>query len=289
VPVVVAPETFQLVHRALTGWQMTDARFDPTMLTELHAAGYDRSFKLLKDGQISSRETQPPVVPHLSRLPCPSAHPSAPDIQLDPIVGTVQLGSRTMFDPGGIGKGFAADLVVEQLSAMGARGVLVSVGGDLRVVGEPPAGSSWVVAIADPLDPQQVLGVLCLEAGAVASSWRTKRAWVGPDGQAHHHLIDPRTGMSATNGIAGVTVVTRQGWHAEVPAKAAFLAGPADGVTLIARAGAAGILVGDDGSMHPAGNIHAFLHQSSADVAPTSVEGPPRRTRAVATGLDAML
>ncbi len=104
-----------------------------------------------------------------------------------------------------------------------------------------------------------MIGTLGLEAGAVASSWRTKRAWIGPDGRSHHHLIDPRTGRSAATGIAGVTVVAAQGWRAEILAKAAFLAGPVDGPALIARSGAAGIVVTDDGTVHPAGDIDAFL------------------------------
>jgi thiamine biosynthesis lipoprotein len=261
VPVLVAPETFQLIDHALRAWQMTAGKFDPTILADLRAEGYDRSFELLDRAESSSARVA--VGAHLRHT---SEPPTAPDIHLDRVVGTVRLGSNTTFDAGGIGKGFAADLVVEELLSSGARGVLVSVGGDLRAAGEAPAESSWVVAIADPLDPLHVLGNLCLGAGAVASSWRTKRTWIGSDGLPHHHLIDPRTGRSAANGVAGVTVVAAQGWRAEVLAKAAFLAGPEDGPTLIAQSGAAGIVVGDDGSLHPAGNIDAFLLPVSAGV-----------------------
>src|SRR5690349_20526858 len=47
VPVLVTPETFRLIDLALTSWQMTGGRFDPTMLAELRAEGYDRSFEFL--------------------------------------------------------------------------------------------------------------------------------------------------------------------------------------------------------------------------------------------------
>ena len=263
VPVLVTPETFRLIDRALTAWHMTDGAFDPTVLADLRAEGYDRSFELLDQPNPSeltgARVDRDPQRPSRTFAP-----PTAPEIQLDPIVGTVQLGSNTTFDPGGIGKGFAADLLVAELLSSGALGVLVSVGGDLRAAGETPEGGAWVVAITDPLDPDRVIGNLALDAGAVASSWRTKRTWIGPDGRSHHHLIDPRTGRSAANGVAGVTVVAAQGWRAEVLAKAAFLAGPVDGPALIAQSGAAGIVVTDDGSVHPAGNIDAFLLGVSA-------------------------
>ncbi len=231
------------------------------MLAHLRAAGYDRSFELLDHPDSAFDRRAERAQPRRATRP-----PTAPDIDLDRVVGTVRLGPTTSFDPGGIGKGFAADLVAEELMSSGARGALVNVGGDLRAAGVSPAQTSWVVEIADPLDPRHVLGNLSLGAGAVASSWRTKRTWIGPDGLPHHHLIDPRTGRSAANGIAGVTVVAAQGWRAEVLAKAAFLAGRTDGPALIAKSGAAGIVVADDGSVHPAGNLDAFLRPVSSDV-----------------------
>ncbi len=258
VPVLVTPETYRLVDHALAAWDMTDGAFDPTILADLRAEGYDRSFELLDRADATASEDTdvgrdaPPHSRASERGPAPSIH-------LDPIVGSVRLGPNTTFDAGGIGKGFAADLVVAELLSSGARGALVSVGGDLRVAGDAPERGSWGVAITDPLEPDRVIGNLALEAGAVASSWRTRRAWIGPDGLSRHHLIDPRTGRSAASGVAGVTVVAAQGWRAEVLAKAAFLGGPVSGPALIAHAGAAGLVVTDDGSVHPAGNIDAFL------------------------------
>lgn len=264
--VLVAPETFQLIDYALTAWRMTEGRFDPTILADLRAEGYDRSFELLgrpEPPSPSVRTRADQTILRSKRRP----RAAPPDIHLDRIVGTARLGANTTIDAGGIGKGFAADLVVEELLSRGARGVLVNVGGDLRAAGDPPAESSWIVAIADPLHPSHLIGNVCLSSGAVASSWRTKRTWTGPDGRFHHHLIDPRTGASAATGVAGVTVVAAEGWRAEVLAKAAFLAGPLDGPTLIARSGAAGIVVADGGSLLPAGNIDQFLQPSHADAA----------------------
>jgi len=256
--VKVAPETFELISHALEAWRMTGGRFDLTVLADLCAEGYNRSFELLGGPEPSSPDQRMRTDGRTRSSSRPS-RAAAPDIELDRIVGTVRLGPNTVIDAGGIGKGFAADLVVEELISNGARGALVNVGGDLQVEGVPPAGESWVVAIADPLNRGCELGNISLANGAVASSSRTKRVWIGPDGRSHHHLIDPRTGRSAATGVAGATVVAAHGWSAEVLAKAAFLAGPIDGPQLIADSGAAGILVGDDGALHPAGNVEDFL------------------------------
>ena len=159
----------------------------------MRAAGYDRSFELV--GASGGASTLAAGCRRRARAPLRSAA-RAERITLDPIVGTVTLGTDVEIDPGGIGKGLAADLVVDLMLAEGARGALVNVGGDLRVEGDGPDGAGWVVAIADPTDADDVIRTVALDAGAVASTWRTKRAWTAPDGTPRHHLIDPATGTS---------------------------------------------------------------------------------------------
>ena len=195
VPVLVSEDTYRLIELALEGWRLTDGRFDPTLLREVRAAGLRpvlRAHQLrLGQGRRRMRAAR------ASRL---RRDPGAEQIRLDPIVGTVLLGRDVEVDPGGIGKGLAADLVVELLLAEGASGALVNVGGDLRVSGDAPEGEGWIVAINDPNHADQVVGTLALDAGAVASSWRTKRAWTAPDGTRRHHLIDPATDGRPTVG-----------------------------------------------------------------------------------------
>ncbi len=245
VPVVVSPTTFELVERAVEGRRITAGRFDPTLLDAVRAAGYDRSFELVAAG------TVPPSTG--------SSGPGRPagTIHLDRVARTVTLGPGVAFDPGGIGKGLAADLVVEDLLAGGAGGAMANVGGDLRADGRGPEGG-WVVAVTDPTDPGQVVDTLAIAAGAVASTWRTRRAWTAADGSPRHHLIEPTTGRPAESGLAGVTVVGGRGWQVEVLAKAAFLAGPVDGADVLADHGVAGLLVTDDGRRLPVGAWDRF-------------------------------
>ena len=131
------------------------------------------------------------------------------------------------FDPGGIGKGLAADLVAGELIARGAVGACVNIGGDLRVTGTPPHAGGWRIAIDDPLGGRHApppLAVVELAEGGVATSSRLKRRWRGRDGEARHHLIDPLTGTTACTTVLTASVVASEAWRAEVLAKAAFLA-----------------------------------------------------------------
>ena len=245
-PITVSTDTQLLVARGVAGWARTAGRFDPTILAALLAAGYDETFAV-----VAARAARRGDDAHASTGPAPGCA----GIVVDRAAGTVTLPHGVAFDPGGVGKGLAADLVSAELLALGALGVCVNLGGDLRVLGDGPDGAGWLVELEHPLADHAAndLGTVHLAAGAVASTWRTRRAW-GPPDDRRHHVIDPVTGVPATTGIAGVVALTNAAWWAEVLATAAFLSGDDGGVLLEAH-GAAGLCVGDDGTVDGAGAI----------------------------------
>jgi thiamine biosynthesis lipoprotein len=124
------------------------------------------------------------------------------------------------FDPGGIGKGLAADLVVEALLDAGAKGACVSMGGDVRVAGEPPA-EGWRVGIANPFIDGDLVAVVMLADHGLATSNRLIRTWESR-GRVHNHLVDPATGRSVS-GLVSASVITGQAWWSEVLAKVAMV------------------------------------------------------------------
>jgi FAD:protein FMN transferase len=242
-PVVVSPETFALVDLAVRASEATGGLYDPTVLAAVMAAGYDRDF-----GDVSGAGPGPaaPVAPA----------PGCAGIALDARLHAVTLPPGVSLDLGGIGKGYAADLVARQLVERGASGALVNLGGDLRAVGDAPEPRGWIVSVDDPLGTGAT-GVLALSAGAIATSTRFRRSW-SRDGKPLHHLVDPRTGVPASSGVASVTVVAGEGWRAEVLAKAAFIAGAHDGAAVVMRAGATGLVVYDDGRVQDLDGLAAF-------------------------------
>jgi thiamine biosynthesis lipoprotein len=179
------------------------------------------------------------------------------DIGLDKTVPAVRLPRGVQLDLGGIGKGYAADLVAEELIELGADGVCVNLGGDLRVIGEAPTDAGWVVGLEHPFGGD-VLGALQLAQGAIATSTRGKRHWER-NGRPVHHLVDPTTGTPAWTGVASVTVVAGEAWRAEVLAKAVFVAGADAGPELLRAAGAGGLIVDDAGAMQRLHGLEEFL------------------------------
>ncbi len=200
----VSPDTVELVERALDGWRMTGGAFDPTLLGAVIRAGYDRTFARIP----------PAAMPGRSRLQAGCA-----GIEVGP--DWVRLPAGSGFDPGGIGKGLAADIVADDLIAAGADGVCVNLGGDVRVAGTGPEGGAWTVAVEHPWADAPVV-MLGLAGGAVATSTTLRRRWTVA-GEPRHHLIDPRTGVSAGGPANLAAVVAGRAWLAEVHAKAVLI------------------------------------------------------------------
>jgi thiamine biosynthesis lipoprotein len=241
-PVRVSADTLALVQRAVEGARRTEGQYDPTVLGAMLRAGYDRSFEFLSE---RSRG-----------LPSELAF-GYEGIAIDHAASSITLPPGVGFDPGGIGKGFAADLVVETLTAGGALGACANLGGDLRVVGESPGGDGWVVGIDHPSRGEPAATV-ALREGAVATSTQTRRTW-GPQGASRHHLIDPATGRPAGVDVLSATAIAAEGWQAEVVAKAAFLGGVGRGLATIEALGADGMVVGSDGEVHSSRGFERFL------------------------------
>jgi thiamine biosynthesis lipoprotein len=231
-PVLVSPDTYDLVAEAVQAWSRTRGLFDPTVHDALVAAGYDRSFRELSDDGVV--------------VAAPGPTPGCGAIDLDPVLGAVRLPVGIHLDLGGIGKGRAVDLVHDDL-ARAVDGVCVNLGGDLRVSGTPPP-EGWLIGLDDPFDPGRSRGMIALDGGAVATSTCTKREW-SQGGRRRHHLIDPRTGRPTEGEVVAVTVIAAEAMAAEILAKAALVAGAEAGEALLRDAGVAGELVLHDGRL----------------------------------------
>jgi thiamine biosynthesis lipoprotein len=184
----------EVVELAVEARATTGGRFDPTVHNAVVAAGYDRTFDAL--------------------APDTTAVPADVPVRCG---GAVRVTGRTIelepgihLDLGGIGKGFAADRVAELLAVVGP--CLVNAGGDLAV-----RGGRWPVGVTDDV-------TLELTGGGMATSGRDRRRWLR-NGEERHHLIDPATGLPATEAPVRVTVVAGSAAAAEVAAKSAFLGG----------------------------------------------------------------
>jgi thiamine biosynthesis lipoprotein len=250
-PALVHPLTFELLVAARDAWTRTNGAFDPTVLPALAAAGYDRDLEAVRADMrspVTDRPGEPPSVPGCA------------GIELDPVVGSVRIPHGVELDLGGIAKGFAADVVALELLEAGAVGACVNLGGDLRVVGEGPAETgAWVVAVEREVDSAEAPVALALLTGGVATTSVTRRTWLR-DGEARHHVIDPRTGRPSRTPWVAATVVAGSASAAEPLAKALLLsAAREDAAAVVDAHGVAALLVAVDGAQHAFGSMPEFL------------------------------
>jgi thiamine biosynthesis lipoprotein len=233
---------FALVSLSLDYARRSGGLFDPTVLKQLLAAGYDRSFELLSGSSV--RGAQRPVTKGDWR-----------DVELDPATRTILLPEETGIDLGGIGKGWAVD----RMASMLGRPSMVNGGGDIYLSGAPVGEDAWRVGVADPFHPEQDLAVLKVVDRGVATSSSLKRRWQSSN-LVQHHLIDPRTGRPSDSDAVQVTVVAPNGVLADFHAKVALLHGAAKGVAYLNEESEVdGIVVRQDGVVLQTDGLAAYL------------------------------
>jgi thiamine biosynthesis lipoprotein len=231
-PCVVSADTLLLVNLLRRAWRDTHGRFDPTMHDALVSLGYERSW---------------PDVDAVDELPAATAARGCAEITIDHNTRMVWLPAGLHLDAGGLGKGLAADLVAGELVEGGAAGAMVNVGGDLRVIGEPPKGEHWRLRVEHPADSEQTVAEIPIAGGGIATTSRGRRTW-SAGGQTVHHVLDPQTGQAADRPWVTATVVAGTAWWAEALAKVAFLDGTLSGHR------AAALFVDEDGTVRTSGD-----------------------------------
>jgi len=242
-PVHVHEDTLAVVGRALDAWRQTAGSFDITVLPALLAAGYTHS---------TVDDSAAPLVPG-SRIG------QSAMVQVNYADSTLTVPAFGAIDLGGIGKGFAADIVAEELIEAGAIGALVNVGGDLAVLGKPGDEDVWIMGIEDPRDPPHHVAVFRLLTGGVATSGTTVRKWTKIDGTAAHHLIDPTRSQPSQAGIATATVIAADAATAEAFATAAMMLPAGEGVAMLDDVRLAGLVVTTTGDVIRTNTLKDFL------------------------------
>lgn len=244
-PVAVHTDTLVVVERAVDAWKQTRGRFDITVLPALVHHGYRHS----ASGPATA------LAPRVSE----QIIGVSGDIVVDESNGTLTVPAGAAIDLGGIGKGFAADLVVGELIESGVRGALVNIGGDIAARGfAAPGDAPWEIGVEDPLEAPALICTVRFVEGAVATSGTTVRQWTTPSGATAHHLIDPTTARPATTSLLTASVIASDAATAEAFATAAMMADGPTAVELLERAGLAGMAITRDGRTHCTESWAAF-------------------------------
>jgi len=207
-PMPITKELFDLLTTAKEYSVLTDGAFDITYAS----VGYLYDFR---------KHVRPDEAQIDAALPAVDYH----HLLLDPKKQTVQFSQKGVrIDLGGIAKGYAVDCGIDVLKARGFTRAYVSAGGDSRIIGDR-FGKPWLVGIRDPTKgPGEVITRIPLVDAAISTSGDYER-YFEEDGVRYHHIIDPRTGHSASK-VRSATIIGPYAIRTDGLSKTAFVLGP---------------------------------------------------------------
>ena len=212
-PVKIGEETFGVIKRSFYYSDISHGAFDISFAS----IGYKYDYR---------KHLQPTESEITAALPLINYKA----IILDEKEHTIKFAHPGMrIDLGGIAKGYSVDRGVEILKRNGIEHGMVNAGGDSFVLGDR-FGRPWYVGIKNPRGEGTVIK-LPISNLAISTSGDYER-YFEQGGKRVHHIINPKTGRSAT-GIISVSVLADKSETADGLTKPVFIMGVEEGLKLI--------------------------------------------------------
>ncbi|MBQ8311803.1 MAG: FAD:protein FMN transferase [Clostridia bacterium] len=227
--VTVDPETWAILQRAKDISQMTGGAFAVTIAPM--TAMWD-----FTDGT--------------NRMPTDEQRLSALPLVNDEAIAlgdnnTVTLPAGMEIDLGGIAKGYIADQVAKMVEGR-VSGAVLSLGGNVYVLGSKPDGSTYNVGIQDPDGGSgSVLAVVNTTDRSVVTSGIYERQFT-LDGVTYHHILDPVDGLPSCSDLSSATIIGKSSMDADALATACIVLGREKALEMMAEQGIEGVLITRD-------------------------------------------
>ncbi len=211
-PVAVTPEMFDLLAACVEYSRLSEGAFDITVGPLMKVWGFYKGTGRL---------------PHRAEILGALERVGYRNILLDASNRTVRFRRTGVeLDPGGIGKGYAVDRMIEVLKQYGIRTALVSASGSsIYGLGAPPGEKGWRVQIRDPKDETKSVAEVFLKDESMSTSGNYEK-FFRAEGRVYSHIMDPRTGWPA-QGVLSVSAVAPRTLDTEAWTKPLFVNGRA--------------------------------------------------------------
>ncbi len=210
-PVEVSPELFRLLAACQEYSRESEGAFDITVGPLMKVWGFYK-----RAGHL----------PHRAEVMAAMRLVGYRHVHLDAARSTVSFDREGVeLDPGGIGKGYAVDRMVEVLERQGIAIALVAASGSsIYGLGAPPnEPRGWRIMIRDPRNERKSVAEVFLKNQSMSTSGSYEKFFLA-EGHTYSHIMDPRTGYPAP-GMLSVSVVTPRTIDSEAWAKPYFING----------------------------------------------------------------
>ncbi len=210
-PVKISPELFRVLSACAEYSRESEGAFDITVGPLMKVWGFYKGTGHL---------------PHRAEVQAAMTKVGYRHMHLDPKAQTVWFDRPGVeIDPGGIGKGYAVDRMVEVLRRNGVETALVAgSGSSIYGMGAPPdSPQGWRVDIKDPRDTRKSAAQVFLKDMSMSTSGSYEK-FFRAEGRIYAHIMDPRTGYPA-QGSVSVSVIAPRTLDSEAWAKPYFING----------------------------------------------------------------
>ncbi len=134
------------------------------------------------------------------------------EVIIEPESSTVSSPAPIIWAVDGIAKGYIIDKAFEavQSKALKAKGILMDIGGDIRLTGKTAQGNSWKVGVSNPQthsDNTAPATTLQLEHGAIATSGTSQRNYIIED-KPYSHIVSAKSGWTSKRSMSSTVVAT---------------------------------------------------------------------------------
>ncbi len=209
--VSLSEDTLKILKRGKEIGELTNQAFNITISPVVKAWGFTTD----SEKHVPSQETLESLL-QLTKIN---------DLKIDENTSTAELLKKGMaVDLGGIAKGYTSDAVTALLKEDGVTSGLIYLGGNISAIGTKPNGEKWKVAIENPLDVNDYVGILEVQDCSVITSGGYQR-YFEENGKRYHHIIDSNTGYPADKGLLSVTIISKDGIKADGLSTALFVMG----------------------------------------------------------------
>ena len=210
-PMRVSPEAFRLLEKCVEYSRASEGAFDITVGPLMKVWGFYKG---------SGR------LPHRAEVAAAMTKVGYRHIRLEPAAGTVWFDRTGVeIDPGGIGKGYAVDRMVDVLKQKGVQMALVAgSGSSIYGMGAPPTEPrGWRIEIKNPWDTTKTAAEVFLKDMSLSTSGAYEK-FFRAEGRIYAHIMDPRTGFPAQGAVA-VSVIAPTTLDSEAWTKPYFVNG----------------------------------------------------------------
>lgn len=205
-PVVVEEEILNLLILSKTWYTKTNGKVN---------VAFGNVLKIWHDYRTKADpEDDNPEIPTIEEL-----QKANENVSIDSIV--LNLNNKTVFisdpkvrlDVGAVAKGYATEIVVDELQELGFDSFAISAGGNVKISGKPLSKDrdNWIIGIQNPEPDEDLIPsddlidrIAANDTSIVTSGWYQRYFISG--GKIYHHIIDPET-LFPANYYKAVTIV----------------------------------------------------------------------------------